>query len=186
MPTISEMAVTLRFPPWSRLTWITRSIALAIWLRMAFNGRSKPAIIIMVSSRARASRGVLAWSVVIEPSWPVFMAWSMSSASVPRHSPMMIRSGRMRKAFFTRSVALMAPLPSMFAGRVSSRTTWSCCNCNSAASSMVTIRSVLGMKLERVFNRVVLPEPVPPEMRMFSRALIDPSSSITISGVNAR
>ena len=27
------------------------------------------------------SRGALAWTVVIEPSWPVFMAWSMSSAS---------------------------------------------------------------------------------------------------------
>ena len=73
----------------------------------------------------------------------------------------------------------------MFAGRVSSRTTWSCCNCNSAASSMVTMRSVLGMKLESVFSSVVLPEPVPPEMRMFSRALIAPSSSITISGVKA-
>ena len=46
---------------------------------MAFSGSSKPAIMIMVSSRARASRGVLAWSVVIEPSWPVFMACSMSS-----------------------------------------------------------------------------------------------------------
>ena len=41
----------------------------------------------------------------------------------------------------------------MFAGRVSSRTTWSCCNCNSAASSMVTMRSVLGMKLESVFKQ---------------------------------
>ena len=41
------------------------------------------------------------------------------------------------------------------------------------------------MKLESVFKSVVLPEPVPPEMMMFSRALIAPSSSITISGVNA-
>ena len=100
-----------------------------------------------------ASRGVLAWIVVSEPSWPVFMACSMSRASGPRHSPMMIRSGRMRKAFRTRSVALMAPLPSMLGGRVSSRTTWSCWSCNSAASSMVTMRSVLGMKLESVFKQ---------------------------------
>ena len=32
---------------------------------------------------------------------------------------------------------------------------------------------------------VVLPEPVPPEMMMFRRALMAPSSSMTISGVNA-
>ena len=57
-----------------------------------------------------ASRGVLAWIVVSEPSWPVFIAWSMSSVSGPRHSPMMIRSGRIRRAFLTRSVAVIAPL----------------------------------------------------------------------------
>jgi len=45
------------------------------------------------------------------------------------------------------------------------------------------MRSVLGMKLERVLSKVVLPEPVPPEMRMFSRALMAPSRSMTISGV---
>ena len=36
---------------------------------------------------------MLAWIVVIEPSWPVFIAWSMSNASAPRTSPTMIRSG---------------------------------------------------------------------------------------------
>ena len=41
------------------------------------------------------------------------------------------------------------------------------------------------MKLDSVFSSVVLPEPVPPEMMMFSRALMAPSRSITISGVNA-
>ncbi len=128
---------------------------------------------------------MLAWIVVIEPSWPVFMAWSMSSVSPPRHSPMMIRSGRIRRAFFTRSVAEIAPLPSMFGGRVSNRTTWSCWSCNSAASSIVTMRSELEMKLESVFSSVVLPEPVPPDMMMFKRALIAPSRSITISGVKA-
>ena len=98
---------------------------------------------------------------------------------------MMMRSGRIRRALRTRSVAVIAPLPSMFGGRVSSRTTWSCCSCNSAASSIVTMRSVLEMKLDSVLSSVVLPEPVPPEMMMFSRALIAPSSSITISGVKA-
>src|SRR5713226_9076401 len=41
----------------------------------------------MVSSRERASRAELAWTVEREPSWPVFMAWSMSSTSAPRTSP---------------------------------------------------------------------------------------------------
>ena len=124
---ISVMCVTLRGPPCRRLAWMIMSTALAICCRMAFSGSSKPAIVIMVSIRATASRGVLAWIVVIEPSWPVFMACSMSSVSGPRHSPMMIRSGRIRRALRTRSVAVMAPLPSMLGGRVSSRTTCSCC-----------------------------------------------------------
>ena len=58
-----------------------RSTALAICCRIALSGSSKPAIMIIVSIRATASRGVLAWSVVSEPSWPVFMACSMSSVS---------------------------------------------------------------------------------------------------------
>ena len=41
------------------------------------------------------------------------------------------------------------------------------------------------MKLDRVFNKVVLPEPVPPEMMMFKRAFIAPSIKASISGVNA-
>ena len=47
------------------------------------------------------------------------------------------------------------------------------------------IRSVFEMKLDSVFSIVVLPEPVPPEIRTFKRALIEPSRSITISGVKA-
>ena len=63
---------------------MTTLMALAICCRMAFSGRSRLAMAIMVSSRLSASRGVLAWSVVSEPSWPVFMACSMSTASAPR------------------------------------------------------------------------------------------------------
>ena len=142
-------------------------------------------MLIIVSRRLRASRGVLAWTVVIEPSWPVFIAWIMSRVSAPRHSPMMIRSGRIRSAFLTRSVAVTAPRPSMFAGRVSSRTTWSCWSWSSAASSIVMTRWSGWMKLESVFSRVVLPEPVPPEMMTLSRAFIAPSIRASISGVNA-
>ena len=49
--------------------------------------------------RLSASRGLLACTVVIEPSWPVFIAWSMSRASPPRHSPTTMRSGRIRRLF---------------------------------------------------------------------------------------
>ena len=83
MPTISEICVTLRVPSDRRLTWTTRLMALAICCRIAFSGSSRPAIEIIVSSRLSASRGVLACSVVSEPSWPVFIACSMSSASPP-------------------------------------------------------------------------------------------------------
>ena len=92
-----------------------RSMADATCSRMARVGRSMPAIKTIVSMRDKASRVLLAWTVVIEPSWPVFMAWSMSSASSPRHSPTMIRSGRMRRALRTRSRVVTSPLPSMLA-----------------------------------------------------------------------
>ena len=54
--------------------------------------------------------------MVNEPSWPVFMAWSMSRASPPRHSPTMIRSGRMRRELRIRSRIVTSPRPSMLGG----------------------------------------------------------------------
>ena len=108
-------------------------------------GRSTPAISTIVSSRDSASRGELACTVVSEPSWPVFMACSMSSAAPSRTSPTMMRSGRMRSALRTRSRMVISPRPSMLGGRVSRRTTCSWCSCSSAASSMVTMRSSAGM-----------------------------------------
>ena len=139
--------------------------------RIARSGRSKPAISTMVSMRASASRGELAWTVDSEPSWPVFIAWSMSSASAPRTSPTMIRSGRMRSALRTRSRIATSPSPSMFFGRDSSRRTWRWSSCSSAASSIVTMRSCRGSPADSAFSSVVLPVPVPPEMRMFSSRL---------------
>ena len=55
----------------------------ADWIcsRTASAGSLKPDIATMFSSRVSASRGVLAWMVPIEPSWPVFIACSMSMAS---------------------------------------------------------------------------------------------------------
>ena len=83
----------------------------AICWRIAFSGRFVAPIAIIVSIRDRASRGVLAWTVVSEPSWPVFMACSMSRASSPRTSPTTMRSGRIRRALTTSWRWRMAPLP---------------------------------------------------------------------------
>ena len=71
----------------------------------------------------------------------------------------------------------------MFGGRDSSETTWLCWSCSSAASSIVMIRSLSGMKLERMFRSVVLPTPVPPEMRTFSFPRTQAESTSTSSGV---
>ena len=115
-----------------------------------------------------ASRALLACTVVIEPSWPVFMACSMSSASPPRTSPMMTRSGRMRRLFLTSARCEISPLPSTLGGRVSSRTTCCCCNCNSAASSMVTTRSEGGMKPDIILSSVVFPLPLGPTISVLA------------------
>ena len=109
-----------------------RSSADAICSRIARIGRSKPAIRIMVSMRASASRGVLAWTVVSEPSWPVFIACSMSSASPRGHSPTMMRSGRMRSALRTRSrIATLASALDVRPGALPACSTWSCWSCSS-------------------------------------------------------
>ncbi len=108
------------------------------------------------SSRSAAAprSGEPAWTVVSDPSWPVFIACSMSSASGPRTSPTMMRSGRMRSAFRTsaRSVDLAAALdvrrPRLEPRHVRQRQR------SSAASSTVTMRSVgIDVRGERVQKR---------------------------------
>ncbi len=74
-----------------------RLTADAIWARTASKGMSIEAIITIVSRRDRASRAELEWIVDMLPSWPVFMACSMSSASEPRTSPTRMRSGLIRR-----------------------------------------------------------------------------------------
>ena len=98
------------------------------------------------------------------------MAWSMSSAAASRISPTTMRSGRMRSALRTRSRIRTSPLPSMFGGRASRRSTCSWCSWSSAASSMVMMRSSLGDEADdSTLSVVVLPAPVPPLTRMLSR-----------------
>ena len=89
--------------PRGGLCWTTMSMLPAICSRIARDreieaGHEHERL----DARERLA-GELACVVVSEPSWPVFIAWSMSSASPPRHSPTTMRSGRMRSAFFTRS-----------------------------------------------------------------------------------
>ena len=71
----------------------------------------------------------------------------------------------------TRSRIVYSPAPSMFGGFVSSVTTCSWCIRNSVVSSIVTIRSLKGMKLLKMFSSVVLPVPVPPLTRMLRRSI---------------
>ena len=63
----------------------------------------EPAMSASSSMRLSASSGPFACTVVSDPSWPVVIACSMSSASPPRTSPTTSRSGRMRSALRTSS-----------------------------------------------------------------------------------
>ena len=123
IPVTSVIEVIRRTPSRIRLIWTIMSTAELICIRTAWIGSWKPAMATMFSSRVSASRGRLAWIVDIEPSWPVFIACSMSNTSPPRTSPRMIRSGRMRRAFLTRSRMVTSPLPSRLEVRVSIRRT---------------------------------------------------------------
>ena len=79
---------------------------------------------------------------------------------------------------------LTSPLPSAFAMRASSLTTWGwVSNLSSAASSMVTTRSPAGIWLLRALSRVVLPPPVPPHTAMFLRERTAQANSCAMGSV---
>ena len=156
-----------------------RSTAEAICSRMARTGRSMP---------GHQHHGLEAGERVARACWRG--RWSASRrgrCSSPaacraprRRGTRRRRCGRAACAArcVTRSRMVTSPLPSMFGGRVSRRTTCSCCSCSSAASSMVTMRSSLGMNDDSTLSSVVLPVPVPPEMRMLSRASTQASQEV--------
>ena len=183
-PQTSVTWVIRRTPSRCRSTCTIRSMALTIWVRIAFEGRPMLPIWTMFSIRVIASRVVLAWTVDMLPSWPVFIACSMSNASPPRTSPMMMRSGRIRSALRSRSRWVISPRPSRLDGRVSIRTTCGCCSCSSAASSTVMTRSSLWIRRDIAFSSVVLPDPVPPEMTTLRRDSPAISSTRAITGVS--
>ena len=78
----------------------------------------------------------------------------------------------------------ISPWPSMFGGRDSSVITCSCWSWSSAASSIVTMRSSLGTNDDIAFSIVVLPEPVPPEIRTFSFPLTHAARNCAACGVS--
>ena len=169
-------------PPSMRSCCTIKSRAEAIWDSTISQGRSRPKRTI-ITRRGTTSAGEFACRVVSEPSWPVFMACSMSAASAPRHSPTTMRSGRWRKALMTRSLMVTSPRPSAFAMRASMRTTSGCSSKRSSAeSSIVTMRSFFGISRESALSSVVLPPPVPPETAMFLRARTAQDKSCAMPG----
>jgi hypothetical protein len=116
------------------------------------------------SSRRSAPSAVLAWMVPTPPGWPVPQALSRSSASLPRTSPIGMRSGRRRSDDFTRSESEATP------SLVRSATRFGAAHCSSRVSSISTTRSeVFATSASKAFVSVVLPVEVPPATRMFLR-----------------
>ena len=94
-------------------------------------------------------------------------ACKRSTASSPRISPTMILLGAIRRAVRIRSRIVIARFPSILAGFASRRTRFSTpWICSSAESSIVIIRSSWGIALDNAFRNVVLPEEVPPPIRI--------------------
>ena len=99
--------------------WMMISSAEEICWRIAGSGRPAFPCSTMVSRRLSISLVELAWPVERLPSWPVFIACSISSASAPRTSPTMILSGRIRSADLIRSRMVTSPFPEVLAFLVS-------------------------------------------------------------------
>ncbi|MCY1179669.1 hypothetical protein D9M73_200780 [compost metagenome] len=68
MPLISCTLTRRRLPSSWRSSWMTTPMAEAICWRMALIGKVAPVIDTIFSIRPNASRAVLAWIVVSEPS----------------------------------------------------------------------------------------------------------------------
>ena len=99
------------------------------------------------------------------PGCPVPQAFSRSSASRPRTSPIGMRSGRSRSEERTRSVSDATP------SLVRIATRFGAAHCSSRVSSISTIRSpVATTSCSRALTNVVLPVEVPPATSTFQRS----------------
>ena len=92
-----------------------------------------------------ARSALSAWTVVIDPGWPVLIARRKAKASAPRSSPRMIRSGRMRSEAASRSLALTCASPSAL--RAASRPTTLSWSTSSSGVSSIRISRSLGRDL---------------------------------------
>ena len=146
MPTTSVMWVIRRVPSLSRVCWTIRSIALDDLLadrphRQVHAGHQHHGL----DAGQRVARGV-----GVHGGRSSRRGRCSSPAACPaprRRGPRRRRCGRAASAASCGPGrgSVTSPLPSMLAGRDSSRSTWSWCSCSSAASSMVTMRSSVGM-----------------------------------------
>ena len=186
MPVTSVMLVTLRVPPAKRVCCTMMSTAEAICSRIAAQRQvhARPSA---PSSRGAPARRAACWRAAWSASRRGRCSSPAACRALRRRGTRRRRCGRAACAArsCTRSRIAIAPLPSTLAGRVSRLTTCSWCSCSSAASSMVTMRSPVGMKFDRTLSSVVLPEPVPPEMTMFLRATTQTSRNSAIAGLSA-
>ena len=133
----------------------------------------------MTSRRPRPSRGVLAWIVVSEPSWPVFMGL--------QHVERFFRSDLANDDAVGPHTEGVddelpdvdgAPCPPRWPGAFPCAPRGSAAAAIQAASSMVTMRSSSGNVRRRERSAcVVLPEPVPPQIRMLMPRLHAPPSA---------
>ena len=103
-----------------------------------------------------------AWTVDSEPSWPLDIALSMSSASAPRTSPTTMRSGRIRSALRTSRRTVTSPRPSSDA-----RPRLEAHDVRLAQAQLGGVLDrddplVGADELDSALSVVVLPEPVPP------------------------
>ena len=174
-----------RAPSAARSTWITTSIERASWWRIAASGQVGAAWSTSDSRRSSASVGLFAWHVEIEPSWPVFIAWTNASTSSPRASPTTIRSGRSRSEVRTSCARSTAPGPSIVGGRASSRSAWGWRSGSSAVSSTITRRWDGSISATSAATSDVLPDDVAPATTRLQRACNSSCSRATpTSSVN--
>ena len=110
-------------------------------------GRSPAIITIVSSARQRVARGVRVDGrerAVVAGVHRLEHVERLGAADLADDDPV----GPHAQALRTRSRIVTSPSPSMFVGRDSSRSTWRWLSRSSAASSIVTMRSLSGIALE--------------------------------------
>ncbi len=147
----------------------TRSMASATCSRIAACGSPSPAISASVSSRRSASSGEPACTVreraVVTGRHRAEHVERLGAANLADDDPVGPHAQRVAHEPADRhlAAALDARRPRLEPDDVPGRSR------SSAASSIVTIRSPAGRKADSAPSVVVLPEPVPPQTRMFRR-----------------